>query len=443
MGLKFGTDGVRGLAHSELTIDWVTQLAFATVRATDVANFVIGIDGRESGKTFASALAAGFKLAGAKAEYLGIIPTPGIAHIASSFGIGGAVISASHNQAEYNGVKFFLPDGQKLSDEVQHRIEALLGEEISLVQVNESFEISHDADKYFDSWTDSIRNSTAFRDFENMSVVIDCANGAASYIAPQLFKEITAKLTVINAEPNGRNINLNCGSTDMSSLSRVVREINADVGLAFDGDADRVLAIDDKGKIIDGDYLLAIFANDLSKRSMLNSNTVVATVMANMGFHEAMKSIGVTTHITPVGDRHILQALSENKWSLGGEQSGHIIFANDAKTGDGILTGIHLLDCINKSDMTLHGLSESVMQKYPQVLRSVILRQQIGNQDSVFDQLQPFISRAESLLSNEGRILVRPSGTEPILRIMVEGKTQSTVQTVADSLFESIEEVLK
>ena len=179
------------------------------------------------------------------------------------------MISASHNQAEYNGVKFFLPDGQKLSDEVQHRIEALLGEEISLVQVNESFEISHDADKYFDSWTDSIRNSTAFRDFENMSVVIDCANGAASYIAPQLFKEITAKLTVINAEPNGRNINLNCGSTDMSSLRRVVREINADVGLAFDGDADRVLAIDDKGKIIDGDYLLAIFANDLSKRSML------------------------------------------------------------------------------------------------------------------------------------------------------------------------------
>ena len=424
MGLKFGTDGVRGLAHSELTIDWVTQLAFATVRATGVANFVIGIDGRESGKTFASALAAGFKLAGAKAEYLGIIPTPGIAHIASSFGIGGAVISASHNQAEYNGVKFFLPDGQKLSDEVQHRIEALLGEEISLVQVNESFEISHDADKYFDSWTDSIRNSTAFRDFENMSVVIDCANGAASYIAPQLFKEITAKLTVINAEPNGRNINLNCGSTDMSSLRRVVREINADVGLAFDGDADRVLAIDDKGKIIDGDYLLAIFANDLSKRSMLNSNTVVATVMANMGFHEAMKSIGVTTHITPVGDRHIL-------------------FANDAKTGDGILTGMHLLDCIKKSDLTLHRLSESVMQKYPQVLRSVILGQQIGNQDSVFDQLQPFISRAESLLSNEGRILVRPSGTEPILRIMVEGKTQSTVQTVADSLFESIEEVLK
>ena len=427
MGLKFGTDGVRGLAHSELTIDWVTQLAFATVRATGVANFVIGIDGRESGKTFASALAAGFKLAGAKAEYLGIIPTPGIAHIASSFGIGGAVISASHNQAEYNGVKFFLPDGQKLSDEVQHRIEALLSEEISLVQVNESFEISHDADKYFDSWTNSIRNSTAFRDFENMSVVIDCANGAASYIAPQLFKELTAKLTVINAEPNGRNINLNCGSTDMSSLSSVVREINADVGLAFDGDADRVLAIDDKGKIIDGDYLMA----------------VVASVLANMGFHEAMKSIGLTTHITPVGDREILQALSENKWSLGGEQSGHIIFANDAKTGDGILTGMHLLDCIKKSDMTLHRLSESVMQKYPQVLRSMSLRQQIGNQDSVFDQLQPLISRAESLLSNEGRILVRPSGTEPILRIMVEGKTQSTVQTVADSLFESIEEVLK
>ncbi len=443
MGLKFGTDGVRGLAHSELTTELVSKLAFATSNAIEVKDFVIGTDGRESGDIFARALAGGLTAAGATSQYLGMVPTPGIAYIASDLEIAGAVISASHNHAEYNGVKFFLPNGQKLSDETQKEIETLLAERIETPTPHGSIEVSADTQSYLKSWINSLKNASLQKNFEDISIVIDCANGAASNIAPQIFKELGATLTVIHSEPNGNNINRNCGSTDMGSLRDAVIDLKADLGLAFDGDADRVLAIDNHGNTVDGDYLMAIFARDFKQRNKLKDSTVVATVMANMGFHKAMEAEGISVHTTAVGDRHILKALGENDWSLGGEQSGHIIFSDQARTGDGILTGLHLLDCLKRSQMRLAELAQSSMRKFPQVLHSIEIKEQLDNQDSFLQQIQPLITEAESIFTEEGRVLVRPSGTEPILRIMVEGELDSEVHHVANEVMKLIKQALK
>ena len=443
MGLKFGTDGVRGLAHSELTAEMVAKLAFATSNAIKVKEFVIGTDGRESGDLFARALTGGLRAAGATSQYLGMVPTPGIAHIASEFEIAGAVISASHNHAEYNGVKFFLPNGQKLSDEVQKEIETLLAERISLPPLEESIEVSNATQTYVTTWIDSLKNASLQNNYQDISVVIDCANGAASNIAPQIFKELGVALTVIHSQPNGNNINRNCGSTDMSSLRDAVIELGADLGLAFDGDADRVLAIDNDGNTIDGDYLMAIFARDFKQRKKLKDDTVVATVMANRGFHEAMQAEAISVHTTAVGDRHILKALGENNWSLGGEQSGHIIFSDHAKTGDGILTGLHLLNSLKISQMRLSELAQSSMRKFPQLLHSIELTEQLGDQKTILQQVQPLIMEAESIFTQEGRVLVRPSGTEPILRIMVEGESESEVHQVTNEVMKSIKRALK
>ncbi|MBT95571.1 MAG: phosphoglucosamine mutase [Acidimicrobiaceae bacterium] len=442
MVLKFGTDGVRGLAHTELTAELVSHLAFATAKTIDVNEFIIGTDGRESGEIFANALAGGFKSAGATSKYLGIVPTPGIAHIASHFGVGGAVISASHNKAEYNGVKFFLPNGQKLSDETQKSIETILNNRISTQMPLVDIEITPDAHVYLTSWINSLKGASVQNNLDDLSIVIDCANGAASNIAPQLFKEFGAKLSVMHSEPNGNNINRNCGSTHMGSLQLAVNELSADLGLAFDGDADRVLAIDNQGNTIDGDYLLAIFAKDFKIRSTLKDNTVVATVMANMGFHEAMEASDIAIHTTDVGDRHILKTLRENNWTLGGEQSGHIIFADKAETGDGILTALQLVNCLKRSEMGLHELAQSSMQKFPQLLRSVELKDQLNKQNNIIERIEPYILQAESMFINQGRVLVRRSGTEPILRVMVEGKEESEVHHVANTLTKSIEEAL-
>tara|TARA_Y100000768_G_scaffold181504_1_gene135944 strand:+ start:971 stop:2305 length:1335 start_codon:yes stop_codon:yes gene_type:complete len=443
MGLKFGTDGVRGLAHSELTTELVSKLAFATSNAIEVKEFVIGTDGRESGHIFACALASGLTAAGATSQYLGMVPTPGIAHIASKFGIAGAVISASHNHAEYNGIKFFLPNGQKLSDETQKQIETLLAEQIATPPLEESMEVSNATQTYLSSWIDSLKNASSQSSLKDISIVIDCANGAASNVAPQIFEQLGIALTVIHSEPNGNNINRNCGSTDMSSLRDAVIELSADLGLAFDGDADRVLAIDNNGNMIDGDYLMAIFARDFKQRKKLKDDTVVATVMANMGFHEAMQAEAINVHTTAVGDRHILKALGENDWSLGGEQSGHIIFSDQARTGDGILTGLHLLDCLKRSQLRLSELAQSSMRKFPQLLHSIELKEQLGNQKTILQQVEPLITEAESIFTQEGRVLVRPSGTEPILRVMVEGESESEVNHVADEVIESIKQALK
>jgi len=439
MGLKFGTDGVRGLALDELEPEWVAKLGSATAQVTGIKTFAIGIDGRETGLIFAQALASGFGEVGSSYEYMGVAPTPAIAHISATSKFGGAVISASHNQAEYNGIKFFLPGGKKLSDQQQSQIESTLQEECSTPKFIKEVLPSSLRDDLLESWLTSLRNSILSPNFDDLLIVVDSANGAASAFASQLFKKLGANVISIHDKPNGKNINLKSGSTNMDELIRTVKDTRADLGIAFDGDADRALAVDGDGEIIDGDHLTAIFANDMNDRGVLRDETTVVSVMTNLGFHLAMKEQKINTHITPVGDRHILQALQKNNWSLGGEQSGHIIFPDIATTGDGILTALQLLDVLKRSGRTCKELSQSSMQKSPQSLRAVTLPM-IGTE--IISEMEPFIDEIERSLGDTGRVLVRISGTEPILRIMVEAPMQKQVDAYAQQLVEIAEKIL-
>ena len=439
MGLKFGTDGVRGLALDELEPEWVAKLGSATAQVTGIKTFAIGIDGRETGLIFAQALASGFGEVGSSYEYMGVAPTPAIAHISATSKFGGAVISASHNQAEYNGIKFFLPGGKKLSDQQQSQIESTLQEECSTPKFIEEVLPSSLRDDLLESWLTSLRNSILSPNFDDLLIVVDSANGAASAFASQLFKKLGANVISIHDKPNGKNINLKSGSTNMDELVRTVKDTRADLGIAFDGDADRALAVDGDGEIIDGDHLTAIFANDMNDRGVLRDETTVVSVMTNLGFHLAMKEQKINTHITPVGDRHILQALQKNNWSLGGEQSGHIIFPDIATTGDGILTALQLLDVLKRSGRTCKELSQSSMQKSPQSLRAVTLPM-IGTE--IISEMEPFIDEIERSLGDTGRVLVRISGTEPILRIMVEAPMQKQVDAYAQQLVEIAEKII-
>ena len=439
MGLKFGTDGVRGLALDELEPEWVAKLGSATAQVTGIKTFAIGIDGRETGPIFAQALASGFGEVGSSYEYMGVAPTPAIAHISATSKFGGAVISASHNQAEYNGIKFFLPGGKKLSDQQQSQIESTLQEECSTPKFIKEVLPSSLRDDLLESWLTSLRNSILSPNFDDLLIVVDSANGAASAFASQLFKKLGANVISIHDKPNGKNINLKSGSTNMDELVRTVKDTRADLGIAFDGDADRALAVDGDGEIIDGDHLTAIFANDMNDRGVLRDETTVVSVMTNLGFHLAMKEQKINTHITPVGDRHILQALQKNNWSLGGEQSGHIIFPDIATTGDGILTALQLLDVLKRSGRTCKELSQSSMQKSPQSLRAVTLPM-IGTE--IISEMEPFIDEIERSLGDTGRVLVRISGTEPILRIMVEAPMQKQVDAYAQQLVEIAEKIL-
>ena len=439
MGLKFGTDGVRGLALDKLEPEWVAKLGSATAQVTGIKTFAIGIDGRETGPIFSQALASGFGEVGSSYEYMGVAPTPAIAHISATSKFGGAVISASHNQAEYNGIKFFLPGGKKLSDEQQSQIEVTLQEECSTPKFIKEVLPSSLRDDLLESWLTSLRNSILSPNFDDLLIVVDSANGAASAFASQLFKKLGANVISIHDKPNGKNINLKSGSTNMDELIRTVKDTRADLGIAFDGDADRALAVDGDGEIIDGDHLTAIFANDMNDRGVLRDETTVVSVMTNLGFHLAMKEQKINTHITPVGDRHILQALQKNNWSLGGEQSGHIIFPDIATTGDGILTALQLLDVLKRSGRTCKELSQSSMQKSPQSLRAVTLPM-IGTE--IISEMEPFIDEIERSLGDTGRVLVRISGTEPILRIMVEAPMQKQVDAYAQQLVEIAEKIL-
>ncbi len=439
MGLKFGTDGVRGLALDELEPEWVAKLGSATAQVTGIKTFAIGIDGRETGPIFAQALASGFGEVGSSYEYMGVAPTPAIAHISATSKFGGAVISASHNQAEYNGIKFFLPGGKKLSDQQQSQIESTLQEECSTPKFIKEVLPSSLRDDLLESWLTSLRNSILSPNFDDLLIVVDSANGAASAFASQLFKKLGANVISIHDKPNGKNINLKSGSTNMDELVRTVKDTRADLGIAFDGDADRALAVDGDGEIIDGDHLTAIFANDMNDRGVLRDETTVVSVMTNLGFHLAMKEQKINTHITPVGDRHILQALQKNNWSLGGEQSGHIIFPDIATTGDGILTALQLLDVLKRSGRTCKELSQSSMQKSPQSLRAVTLPM-IGTE--IVSEMEPFIDEIERSLGDTGRVLVRISGTEPILRIMVEAPMQKQVDAYAQQLVEIAEKII-
>ncbi len=428
MTLRFGTDGVRGPA-SEFTDALVVALGQAAAQVLGTSAFVIGRDTRESGERLERALGTGLILGGAQPLSLGVVPTPAVAWVCAQRGVPGAVISASHNPWSDNGIKFFAAGGRKLSDELEAELENALD---ALVVAGVEFELSLDSNTDTGAvaeWCDAVASSVVA--VTPMRIVIDCANGAASSVAPGIFRGLGLEVDVLHAQPDGRNINDACGSTHPEDLQRAVVASGAALGLAFDGDADRLLAVDERGELVDGDQLIALFARDLHDRGELAGNRVVVTVMSNLGFRLAMDEQGIEVVETPVGDRHVLEALARTSSSLGGEQSGHIVFADRATTGDGVLSGVQLVDLVGRTQTPLSTLAGEVMDRLPQVLRNVRLEHR---RDDIAEAIAGEIAAVEQSLGARGRVLIRLSGTEPLVRVMVEAPTLVQAEDAADNL---------
>ncbi len=434
---RFGTDGVRGEANLILTADAALALSRAAAAVLGGDRVVIGRDPRVSGPMLEAAMVAGYTGAGIDVLLVGEVPTPAIAWLAQTEGIPGVMISASHNSYEDNGIKLFASGGLKLPDDVEAQIETefhrfLDGKAPELVAASAMGRVEYRPEAV-DGWRQSILGSTSRR-FDSMKVVVDCANGAASAHAGPIFEALGASVEVIGASPDGRNINAGVGSTCPEPLAGQVVAQRATLGLAFDGDADRLIAVDELGEVVDGDHILAILALAWSASGRLSSDTLVVTVMSNLGLRRAMAERGINIVETAVGDRHVLEALNHGRYSLGGEQSGHVICRDLATTGDGILAAVQLLDALDSSGRSLSELASSAMRTYPQVLRNVRLS---GSAVDVVEQLQPAVAEAERVLGDDGRVLVRPSGTEPLVRVMVESIDADTADTVCARLVEA------
>jgi phosphoglucosamine mutase len=431
----FGTDGVRGVANTELTPELTVGLGRAVVRTLREEGavsprVVVGRDPRVSGEMLEAALVAGICSAGGKAVVVGVIPTPGVAYLTTYLGAdSGAVISASHNPVEDNGIKFFGRDGFKLSDEEEERIGALVHRTdddpptgAAVGRVQQQYEA-------VDAYVTHLVATAQGTELSSLSVVVDCANGAASEVAPTVLQRLGCEVTAVHAFPDGTNINDGCGSAHPEAVAAAVRETGADVGLAHDGDADRLIAVDHTGAVVDGDVVLAILAARMHRRRGLDG--VVTTVMANLGFRQAMEGLGIEVIQTKVGDRYVLEAMRRGGYVLGGEQSGHLIFAEHATTGDGVLTAVQLLSVMVEERASLAQLA-TVMRRLPQVLINVrgIDRHRLGNAD----RLWKAVTEAEATLGDAGRILIRASGTEPIVRVMVEANIQQRATEIAEHL---------
>ena len=433
--MQFGTDGVRGVALSELTTEFATRLGRAAARVLGVdgvTSVVIGGDTRESTATLDQALCDGFALEGIDVVRLGVAPTPQVAFEAQRRDALGAVVSASHNAWTDNGIKLFARGGVKLTDEVERRIEAeldaLAAEPASpSAERGQIVETGADHDAYIAHVVGFLEGL----DLDGLRIVLDAANGAGHVIGPEVLRAAGADVIVVAAAPDGRNINDGCGATAPALIAAAVLEHRAELGIALDGDADRLIAVDHTGRVVDGDHIIAITANDLRARGELRHDTVVVTVMTNLGFRLAMRDVGIEVVETAVGDRYVLEALAAGGFSLGGEQSGHVIFADHATTGDGILTALALLDAVRRSGRSLAELAAAAMTSLPQVLVNVRVARRMPD---VADRLAAEIAVAERDLGATGRILVRASGTEPLVRVMVEAPTHDEAQSVADTL---------
>jgi phosphoglucosamine mutase len=443
----FGTDGVRGVANKDLTAELAVDLAIAAAHILgEIGAFtghrpkaIVGQDSRASGDFLEAAVVAGLTSAGVDVYRVGVLPTPAISYLVKESGADlGVMISASHNPMPDNGIKFFARGGDKLADSVEAQIEAHLGEPWDRPTGNDVGRIINDdsaKQKYLTHLLATINT-----DLAGLKVVVDCANGAASFVAPIAYEKAGAKVTAIAATPTGWNINENCGSTHLENLISEVKKSGADMGVAHDGDADRCLLIDHKGEIIDGDYILMILASALQAGNKLNKKTVVGTVMSNLGFVNAMESDGIAVVKTAVGDRYVLENMLVNNYSLGGEQSGHVILREFSNTGDGLLTALQVMQVVAKSKKSLSELA-SKMQKYPQVLINVkgVKREKLAASTKISD----YIAEQEKSLGSNGRILVRASGTESLIRVMVEAKEMQTAQKIADSIAELVRLELK
>ena len=434
--LKFGTDGVRGVANSELTPELVLALGRAAARVLPSSRYVIGRDTRRSGPLLEAALTAGLTSEGVDVVRLGVVPTPTVAWLAQRDGVLGAVISASHNSFEDNGIKLFALGGNKLTDEQEEALEAELRTVLAdpaarPARTGADLGTVTDDPDAATRWMESVVASAEGRGLDGLRVVVDCANGAATQVGPKVLRALGAQVEVLHADPDGTNINAGCGSTHPDDLQRTVVQTGADVGIAFDGDADRMLAVDATGRLIDGDQIIAITAIDRKARGVLTGDAVVVTVMTNLGFRLGMEARGIEVVEVPVGDRHVLAALAERGLSLGGEQSGHVVFADLASTGDGLLTAVQLLDVMVHSGRPLGVLADEAMTRLPQVLRNVRV-QRPGAE--VAAEVEASAAAAALELGDHGRVLLRPSGTERLVRVMVEAPTVEQAEAVADRL---------
>ena len=426
--LHFGTDGVRGVAIDELTPELARDLARATSRVLQPVAVVIGRDTRESGPALEKAIIDGCAAEGVPVYLLGVAPTPAVAFASERNGWVGIAITASHNPWADNGIKVFASGGVKLDDAEQIEIERVwhaLTAEPAPVALGTVHDASHIVAEYATHRFNIIGGSLA-----GLSVVLDCAHGAMSSVAAEVFHVAGASVEVINASPNGRNINEQCGATSPQALAQHVIATRADLGIAFDGDGDRLMAVTATGRVIDGDYLMAIAALDLSSRGLLRNKGVAVTVMSNLGFHHAMRNHDVDVVVTPVGDRNVLVALDEYDFVLGGEQSGHIVHRAHATTGDGLLAALVLCEYLVRSKESLDE-AVTIMETYPQVLINVRTENRVH--DPVAD-IASQIAAAEKELGDEGRILVRASGTEPLVRVMVEAANESLAHNTAEAL---------
>ncbi len=450
MGRLFGTDGARGVANTELTCELAMSIGKAAAMVLldsddngEKPTILIGKDTRLSSDMLEGALTAGLCSVGANVVHLGTVPTPAVAYLVRKYNASaGVMISASHNPHEFNGIKIFNSDGYKLPDALEEKIESIVidhvipyptptGENLGRVT-----EIPGAVDDYIDHIVESVEG-----DLNGLKVAVDCSNGSASATAEKLFTKLGADFRIINDKPDGININEKCGSTHIEGLVDYVKANKMECGVAFDGDADRCLAVDENGNLVDGDFLIAICAKDLKERGLLNNDAVVGTVMTNMGFNRFCEENDIKFVSTSVGDRYVLENMLENDYNLGGEQSGHVIFLDYGTTGDGQLTGVQLLSIIKRSGKTLSELSQ-IMQRYPQVLINVKVATDKKDKYFTDKTIKAEIDKVKEQLRHRGRILVRPSGTEPLIRVMLEGEDYKEISDLGNSVADLIRERL-
>ncbi len=448
MGKLFGTDGIRGIANKELT----AELAFKTGQCgayvltkhtSKRPRILIGKDTRKSGDMLEAALTAGLCSVGAKVIPLGIIPTPAVAYLTRLYKAdAGVVISASHNPCEYNGIKFFNGDGYKLSDGIEEEIEAYILGEKQLGELP-----THGQVGYVSMNHNAVEDYVAFAcstidcRLDGLKVAIDCANGASYQTAFKALNKLGANVEAIHNTPDGVNINYKCGSTHMESLQAYTTSIGADVGLAFDGDADRLLAVDENGNLIDGDQIMAVCADYMSKTGTLKQNTLVATVMSNLGLFIAGEKMGINIPRTKVGDRYVLEEMLKNGYNIGGEQSGHIIFLDHNTTGDGLVSALQFLAVLKKTGKKASEAA-SIVEVMPQVLCNATVKLENKNKYMENPEIAAACSALEEEFAGEGRVLIRPSGTEPLVRVMIEGKDKAVIAEKAKALADLIERIL-
>lgn len=440
MGRLFGTDGVRGVANSELTPDLAFNLgkagAYVLSKEEGKPVVLIGKDTRISGDMLEDALSAGILAMGGNVIKVGVLPTPAVAYLVKYYkATAGVVISASHNTFEYNGIKFFNSEGFKLDDELEEQIEDIIIRNIDVNshitgdKLGKCLEAEHDALELYCKFL----KSTIDIKLDNMKIVLDCANGASYKVAEKVFKELGADTIVMANNPDGININEGCGSTHPEDLQARVISEKADLGLAFDGDADRLIAVDELGRIIDGDKTIVMCAKMLKDKGLLVKDKVTATVMSNLGFHKAVEEMGCNVEVTQVGDRYVLESMLKTGGVIGGEQSGHIIFLNYTTTGDGVLSALQLVKAIKASGKKPSEMSDEITI-YPQVLKNASIKNENKKKYMEEPEVSAEIARVEEMMAGEGRVLIRPSGTEPLVRVMIEGKDIDHITKLAQEL---------